>query len=334
MNRQVYEVGVCERSAWTELWSQMPDRTVFHSLPWLETIEEAMGLRLVLAKVEKNGRCAGIWPSLEQRKGPLRVLGSPLPGWSTPYMGPLIAEGEEAQGVAEAVLSSDLIGKPSYFELRALDRRTHLDLTPFGFERLRRFETALLTLESDEQAMWDRLAGNCRTKVRKATKANVEVREDYSLDFLEDFWQMSLETFGKSGRLPGYDLEFVRILWGRLRPHAMVRAYSAWLGQQRIAVAIRLYDDRTVYAWNGVSTLEGRKLAPNNLIEWHVIRDAITEGLSEHDFVSISGSAGTFKKSFGHEAVGIATHWSRSYSMFAAMLKVVYEKYLRLRRRN
>jgi len=334
MKRQVYRVDVCERSAWTELWSQMPDRTVFHALPWLETIEEAMGLRLVLAKVERNGRCAGIWPYLEQRKGPFRVLGSPLPGWGTAYMGPLIAEDEEAQNVAEAVLSSNLIGRPSYFELRAIDRRTHLDLIPFGFERLRRFETALLTLESDEQAMWDRLAGNCRTKVRKATKANIQVKEDDSLDFLEDFWQMSLETFSKSGRLPGYDLEFVRILWERLRPHAMVRTYSAWKGQQRIAIAIRLYDDRTVYAWNGVSTLEDRKLAPNNLIEWQVIRDAIAEGLSEHDFVSISGNAGTFKKSFGHEAVEIATHWARSRSKFDAMLKLLYERYIRLRRRN
>lgn len=113
----------------------------------------------------------------------------------------------------------------------------------------------------------------------------------------------------------------------------MVRTYSAWQEQQRIAVAIRLYDDRTVYAWNGVSTLEGRKLAPNNLIEWQVIRDAIADGLSEHDFVSISGSAGTFKKSFGHEAVEIATHWARSRSKLEAILKSGYEKYVRLRQR-
>jgi len=334
LKHQIYRVDVCERPAWTELWSQMPDRTVFHALPWLETIEEAMGLKLVLAKVEKNGQCAGIWPFLEQRKGPFRVVGSPLPGWGTAYMGPLIAENEKAQDLLGAILSSKLIGSPSYFELRAIDRRTSMDLISFGFKRLKRFETALLKLESDEKTMWDRLAGNCRTKVRKATKANIEVKEEISLDFLDDFWQMSLETFGKSGRLPGYNPELIRILWKRLKPHNMVRTYSAWQGQQRIAVAIRLYDDRTVYAWNGVSTMEARKLAPNNLIEWQVIRDAVIGGLREHDFVSISGSAGTFKKSFGHDAIEIATHWARSRSKVEAMLKRGYEKYIRLRRRN
>lgn len=145
----------------------MPDRTVFHSLPWLETIEEWMRLRLVLVKVERNGRCAAIWPSLEQRKGPFRVLGSPLPGWGTAYMGPLIAEGEDAQGVLGTILSSDLIGSPSYFEVRVLDRCTHLDLAPFGFKRQRRFETALLALASDEKKCG---TGWQATAVRRSAK--------------------------------------------------------------------------------------------------------------------------------------------------------------------
>ena len=88
-----------------------------------------------------------------------------------------------------------------------------------------------------------------------------------------------------------------------------------------------------MYYWGGAAYLKYREIPAHNLLHWHAINQARSMGLREYDFISTIGGPGRFKKTFGPNAVDMATHWERSPSRLLAALKDRYRDYLLKRRR-
>lgn len=307
-------------------------RSVFHTRAWVELLTEAFGLRpLVLAAFDGNEPVA-LWPLLELRKGPLRVLGSPLPGWGTAYMGPLFS-GVDPHAASAAMLARPEVRRASYIEARVIDPDDRLPLATFGFRLLQRFETYLLTLDPPEPVIWAACESRCRNAVRKAHKNGFVVRAETGVDWIDDFWAMSKEVFGRWQLSPPYDRRFLGLLWSHLAP-ARVQVLSSFLGGERAATVVLLHDDQSMYYWGGACFDRFRQLNPNNALLWEGIRLAIQLKLRSVDFISSSGTAGTFKKSFGPRAVTTARHWGRSRTTLEHVLKRIYESYLRQRIRS
>src|SRR6185503_18478174 len=98
-----------------------------------QTIEREHGLTLILAAAENDDGIAALWPVLETRKGPFRVLGSPLRGWSTAYLGPLFAANVDVAAMISSFLTHPRLGKCAYFECRVRDPDHPVDLSNAGF---------------------------------------------------------------------------------------------------------------------------------------------------------------------------------------------------------
>ncbi|MFH7320748.1 lipid II:glycine glycyltransferase FemX [Desulfurivibrio sp. D14AmB] len=317
---------------WDALLGAFPDYTIFHTSAWLATIQAAYGVRPVCVKAERGGRCVAIWPYLEQRKGPFRIIGSPLPGWSTAYMGPLIAEDVEVQELLGAFLEHRLFKRYAYFACRTLIHRHDVDLTPFGFELVRKFETYWTDLSRTEEDLWAALESRCRNSIRKAEKTGAEIRLESDAGFLEDFWRMSEETFAKSQIQPTYTREFCQQVWERLTPARHLHALSAFVDGKRAATLILPFNSHTMYYWGGATFQEFRNIPVSNLLIWRSILDAKAMGLKRYDFISSDGGPGRFKKSFGPQAVDLARHWERSPSRLLKILKDKYSAYLKRKR--
>src|SRR5688572_28128164 len=116
-----YRIELTGESDWDVLLSSFPHRTVFHSLGWLAVLQATHGLKMLLVKARVGNRCVGLWPLLQMRKGPLKIIGSPLPGWSTPYLGPLLDESTPARGVLTALLDHRLLRGSAYFACKVMD---------------------------------------------------------------------------------------------------------------------------------------------------------------------------------------------------------------------
>jgi len=317
---------------WDDLVRRFPDRTVFHGLPWLTLLCEAHRLKRLLIRADADGQCVAVWPCLDLRRGPFRIVGSPLPGWSTAYLGPLFAPGVDLAPVLEAVFESPFLRRWSYFRFRVIDEHREIDLQPRGFSRLAREETYLLDLSAPEAALWNNLKSECRSRIRKAQRQGVEVRVEHDDQFLEDFWLMSCEVFAKSKLKPPFTREFARLLIDHLRPAEQVVVLSAFCKTRRIATLILPHNDHTMYYWAGGTFQEFRDLPSNNLLHWSAILEAKRMGLARYDFISTVGGPGRFKKTFAPEARFVATHWEASRHRLIGALKDRYEGYLRSRR--
>jgi CelD/BcsL family acetyltransferase involved in cellulose biosynthesis len=323
-----YTVMEVEPSDWKSLLGQFPEHTVFHTLPWLETIQAVHGATPRLARADCDGRCVAIWPILATRKGPLRVLGSPLPGWSTAYMGPLFQSQAHVGGAIEAFLDHDLFRRYAYFACKVLNEQHQVDLAPHGFTNVLNFDTYCVDLTPPEEAVWDNFKSECRTRIRKARQLGLEVREEQDSSFIDEYWAMSLETFARCHIQPTFSRPFAEEMWQRLRRDGSIHALSAWKDGQRIAVLVLPFDNHTMYYWGGASYARFRDIPAHNLLHWEAMTRAQQMGLRRYDFVSTLGGAGRFKKTFGPQTITIATHWERSSSRLVGVLKDRYEKYL------
>jgi hypothetical protein len=319
---------------WDEVIRAFDCRTVYHSAAWIRTISEEFGaIPRLLSCQDSGGATQLAWPGLVVKKGPLQILGSPLPGWSTPYLGPLAASPE---ALASVVNGSDLtrrLRRFSYIELRAL-RQCSSDesFAQIGFVKQSEFETYLLDIASpSEEELWDQLVGRCRTAVRKARKSDISIAFEADASFIDEFWDMSLGVFAKSGLRPQFSKTLLSRLWDELGDGG-VKVLTARKDGQRIAMLLLLFDHRTMYNHAACSLPEFNRLGPSNLLHWEAILDAKRMGLRSYDFVSASGAAGKFKASFGPQKIVASTTWNSSRTRTEKVLKQGYEKYLRWRR--
>ena len=171
------------RTANPEEWDGLIDRaplgTVYHRNGWLDALGEAVATPIHRLVAEDDFGVVAAWPIGILRKGPLRVAGSPLPGWNTAYLGPVFVRNEvDRAGAIRAMLRAAPLKNPSFVALRSMD--TDLDLAPIGFTPIRRFETYEMDLTLGEDALWAGLKSTCRTRVRKGEKNGLEIREETS----------------------------------------------------------------------------------------------------------------------------------------------------------
>lgn len=325
------DVTSCALAQWDDVLSHFPQHTIFHRAAWIELLIAVHDLKPSLVTVRQEGRPVAAWPSLWLRKGPLRIIGSPLPGWSTAYMGPLFA-GEADVNVALAAMLDSRWMRAAYINCKALDDRRPIDLSAFGFTGVRDFDTYMVDLTQGEEALWDNLKSECRTRVRKARNQQLEIAEETSRDFADDYWTMCEQTFANSGIEPTHNRRFVFELWDRLHSAHNLLVLSAKKDGKRLATLVLPYDDHTMYYWGGASFLEYRHIPSHNLLHWEAMMRARSMGLKWYDFISTSGGPGRFKKTFGPMEVHRASHWERSSSKLIAALKNRYERYLQRKR--
>jgi hypothetical protein len=329
----VYTVAEASLAEWDDLVARFPDRTVFHRSAWLEAIACTLSFKLILTKVLRGQECVAIWPCFETRKGPFRVLGSPLPGSSTPYLGPLFAPDADMTSALEQFMASWKLGPLSYFACRTQDEHREVNLRPFGFNPIRRFETYLIDIGQAEETLWANLSSECRNRIRKARKSGLEVHVEENLDFLGDFWRTSQEVFARSGIRPNYTPTLFQQIWHRMRPAGQIVVLSGFLQGARVGSLILPHDGKTMHYLAGGCQDQALGIGANNLLQWEALLLAKRLDLERYDFVSSLGGPGRFKKTFGPIAVDYCTHWERSGSQLAAVLKNSYERFARSRRR-
>ena len=321
-------------SEWPLLLEQFPHHSVFHRLPWLQSVEKIHKGRLHLIRADVDGSCIAVWPVFATRKGIFPIVGSPLGGWSTPYLGPLFAPGCDVQAGLGAMLAHPRLRKASYFACKTLNTGDQfIDFKPHGFTNALEFETYSIDLTIGRDALWENLKSECRSRIRKASKLGLEIRHETDGSFLEEYWTMSVETFAITHIQPMFTRPFIEEVWRRLQPEGQICAMSAWLDGERIGALVLPYDNHTMYYWTGASYVKHRNVPAHNLLQWTAIELAQGMGLRTYDFISTLGGAGRFKRTFSPQTVHIADHWERTSSRLVNALKVGYERYLMMRQR-
>ena len=271
------------------------DRTVFQTREWLEFVAETQQATPVVAEIETGGRVVGYFSGLVFHRFGVKILGSPFPGWTTPYMGFNLEPGVPASA-ALAAIERFAFRELKCLHLEVCDRHfREEDGLRLGFSTdfYETYETDLL--QTEEQLLRN-MSENCRWSIRKASKHGVTVEEAQDEGFAEDFYPQLEEVFQKQRLVPTYDLQRVQSLIRHLLPAGrllLLRARDS--NGACIATAISPAMNKTAHFWATASLHSGQSLRPNEALRWHAIRYWKSRGMEVFDW----GGGGAWKEKFG-----------------------------------
>jgi len=306
-------------------WNAMdafPDRVVFQTPEWLAFLNTAFGAEPVVCAILDGGVQIGFFTGLITRRFGIRILGSPLPGWTTSYMGFNLAEGISRREALLALLaySHDELGC-GHVEVR--DRL--LSEASSAKPRIKRewFDTLEVDLQPDEDELFSRMNSACRRCIRKAEKMNVTVEEASDLAFADDYYTQLKDVFAKQGLSPTYDIEVVRALVEQVHPSGHLLLLRA-LSPEGECIATGIYPalNKTAYFWGGASWRSSQILRPNETLFWHAMRYWKRKGITAMDL-----GAGEYKRKYGVRDVAVPHFVHSSFPGLGALrslLKVVH----------
>ena len=267
-----------DRYAINEVLRKSPNATVFHTLEWNELLIDQYGLQNVTLLATSDEKPVGLFifyidgarcqsPKTEIES----VYGGPIFAGTDRAVIPLLREAERVRRIAWL----DIWTPANY------------DISPFiksGYTSSEMY-TSILELQKPEEELWLGLDGKTRNMVRKATKNNVLVVEgDESL--VGEYYQMVVSTLTRAQIEPQPESFYRRIIQD-LGPKGMARLLLANHQGRFIAGAIFLFYKDIAYYWHGSSHREHLSVAPNELIQWELIKWARQNGYKYYDLVRI-----------------------------------------------
>jgi CelD/BcsL family acetyltransferase involved in cellulose biosynthesis len=306
------------------------DRLIFHTPEWLAFVAECQRAEPVLATVSDGSVTVGHFTGLLSRRYGLRILGSPMAGWTTSYLGFNLLPGVSRRDAVRALtrFAFDDLGC-AHLEVR--DRgATEADLAGLGL-RWDAAPTAVIDLSPDEDTLFGAMTSACRRNIRKAAKSGVVIEEaDADPAFADEFYDQLRDVFAKQDLVPTYSAERVKSLIRHLAPAGRISLLRARDADGRcIATAVLPWYHRTMYFWGGASYREHQHLRPNEALIWHALRWARARGVTEFDFVG--GNA--YKTKYG--TTEVAVPWARqSRSPLVARLRDTAKQAYALKQRT
>jgi hypothetical protein len=275
------------------------ERLVFQTREWVSFVAATQGAEPVVAAVKDGHATVGYFTGLVVRRFGIPILGSPLPGWTTQYMGFVLDEGVSRRAAVEALLPF-AFGELGCMHLELRDPTIRLDtVTGLGFEH-----TPKISLEVDLRRREDEILASmtsaCRRCIRKAEKVGVTVEEASDDACADDYYGQLQDVFAKQSLVPMYGVQRVRALIEQLHPTGrllLLRARSP--DGECIATGIFPALNRAMYFWGGASWRQHQIMRPNEAVMWYAMRYWKARGVETCDL----GGGAEYKRKYGPREV-------------------------------
>jgi SAM-dependent methyltransferase/CelD/BcsL family acetyltransferase involved in cellulose biosynthesis len=308
-----------ELGNWDKLIEPYETRTLFHGSPWLSYLAASRGVAARRWALEQAGSTVGYFCGGLLRRGPFRILGSPLRSWGTNAMGPLVRTDVDQASFLRAV---DELARSEGLAMIEIE---HPFLDPAamraaGFERAPDW-TYVVSLDSDLSTMWQSLASVCRNRIRKAQSVGLTVEDADDPAVVDEYYDLYRSLMRRKGRRPPFGRDVARALYGHLKPAGALLAPRVKDQEDRVlAVGLFPHGAGRLYFWSGASREDGHHLCPNDLMHWTAMRLAVARGLRAYN---MSGH-GRFKRKFGGRLVETA-RWHKAYWPSARRARRLYQ---------
>lgn len=300
---------------WNVTLQQFSDRGVYQSPAWLAFLAETQRGQIVTAALRDGDATVGYFSGLIVRKFGLSLLGSPLPGWTTSYMGFNLTDGVPRMQALQA-LRSFAFRELGCAHLEVMDRGLEADPVKASNFCCRDYQGFEIDLQQDESGLFSRLKPECRTCIRKATRCGVSIEEAQADGFAAEYFAQLQDVFGKQGLAPTYGVERVASLIRHLLPTGDLLLLRARDAEGRaIASAICIAMHQRGFVWGTASWRPFQHLRPNEMLFWQSILRLKARGIR---FLDLCG-AGDYKRKYGGYQISIPWLHSSRYRFLSAL---------------
>jgi hypothetical protein len=317
-------LSASEAERWDEITAPYETRELFHRRTWLEYLASSRGAQIRLWRICAGDESIGYFCAGLLRKGPFRILGSPLRGWGTNFMGPIVHADVDQERLLDAL---DRLCGEEGVAMMEIEHPLFEKGNPrgHGYEPIPA-ATYVVELHADLDVMWSTLSSNCRNRIRKAKRLGLRVEETRECAVADEFYDQFEAVMRRQWLVPSYPRETARLLVRHLGRVGLLFSLRVLDAQGRVlAIGLFPHDERTVYFWGGAGVHDGRDACPNELLHWDVMRRAAEQGLTRYNMCG----DGRFKRKFGGAPVSV-NRWRKYYWPGARTAHRAYELYHRM----
>jgi hypothetical protein len=296
-----------------------PDRSVFQTRAWLELLRTCVGVEPVVARVDEGSSAVGWFAGGLVRRAGLRVVGSPMPGWATSYMGFTLDDPALVPGALDA-LRRFAFGELRAVHLEVLDRAAPAGPPGAGWRRSTLPGWELDLAGRDDATLLAGMTSMARRNVRRAERDGVVVEEVGAEDaerFAAEHLAQARWVFALRGRHPTIDERRVATALRLLGPAGHVVALRARDAAGR-PVATGVFPGlpgATAVLWSVAGDERARELRANEALVHEALRRWRDRGAARFDF----GGGGDYKAKFGGRPIEVP--WLRT-SRWAPLAEV------------
>ena len=279
---RVDDLNEGDSALWDGYADAHPDGTIYHRSPWRQVMAHGFGhhVRLRVARSRSDG-IVGILPIVAFRS---RVFGRFLV--SMPFLngGGILASGP----ASEAALREDtarLVNETgsAWCELR--------HVAPAGQPISVNKVELSLKLPTDEECLWRGLRAKVRNQVRKAQRAGLIATSTRNPHATGEFYAIFAENMRNLGT-PVYSPRFFEAIGTELGADVMLTLVTR--GNVSVAAGLSLiYRDTVELHW-AASRRAALPDAPNMLLYWEVLRQAVQLGASRVSFGRSTPNSGPY----------------------------------------
>jgi GNAT acetyltransferase-like protein len=306
---------------WDDLIKGFDSKTLFHETSWHRHILSIFkNSKIEYFYIKEKDKIVGYFCGLTIRKLFFNIIGSPLGGTGTNYMGPVVNKNIDQEALFDAINNMCINKKIAHLEI-CNDLLSNEVMRKYGFDRHYSITHKIMIQETEEKA-FSTLKSVCRNRIRKGKKNNlkVEITDDPSI--LDYYFEQLKEVYGKQGIAVPFQKDRVISLYESL--YKIKRLLPVWvkLKQKVIATGLFPYDENAIYFWGGASWLEYQKYYPNESLHWEIIKYAQLNHIKEYN---MCGGSSQFKDKFGGNDTAHITY-SKSYFYPLKYMRSIFQK--------
>ena len=280
---EIYELERREEKEWDAYVLKHPNSTFFHQIGWRNVVQETYKHKPIYLVAKEDGNIKGILPLFLMKSV---VFGTKLVSVPFAPYGGVCADDEIAEKmlIEEAIRVADEFDV-DYLELRYLNKSAdNPNLTTNS-----KYVTFILNLNINAEIVWRTFNNKVRNAVRKAMKSGAEIVNDNDI---EEFYGLYVRNMRNLGT-PPHPFAFFKNLLYEFPEHTKVVRVQ-YDGMSVAAMFLLYFGDTIISGW-AASDREYKKINPNNLLYWEVIKAGCEAGYKYFDFGRSLKNSGTFK---------------------------------------
>lgn len=273
-----------------EEFNSFPNKSVLTTIDWIKFIEEDSKAVPYILRITSNDELVGYFSAMIIKKLGVSIMGSPFPGWSTPYMGlDLLDAAKNSEVLVELI---DFIRKTEncmYLQISDRDfvKEEIEDLAKSNGFIVGSSETLEVGIEGDDAIQYKKMKTDCRNFIKQFERRGANIEQAIPNDeFAEEYYNQLLDVFDKQDLIPTYTVDKVKCLLKHLSMSNSVLCLRV-KDPEGTSIATSIFPgfNKKMFFWGGASLRPYQQYRPNEYMIYTAMRYWRERGCTEFDMV-------------------------------------------------
>lgn len=269
-------INPSEFENWNNQILNFSDYSFFHSAEWSKVISNTYKYNPRYFCLLKDNKLCSVVPAMEIKS---KLTGNRLVSLPfSDFCEPLFNSIEESEILKDRIFEYCEKNNLRFMEFRSSESRF-----PFETEQFRTDLRHILNLNSDLDLLYKNLSENTKRNIKSAIKERIQIKDENSMEELNNFYILQCITRRKHG-LPPQPILFFKNIYKEIISAKKGKILFAYINDKPVAALMFFTFGEIVLYKFGASIDDNLPRGVNHMLMWEAIKKFKGAGFKEFDF--------------------------------------------------